>query len=82
MNNTIELIEKTSPTYLRRMAKEIRSAFKHGVYFHPAGMDGIRVTGVLFSNGMIHIQSHQWKGWRGATDIDSFFDGYGRRIVA
>lgn len=80
-------IEKTSPTYARRLCREIRSSFQHGVYLS-ASVAGTsynpRISGVMFSLGRIHLKSNAWDGWRGieASAFDEFCDGYGRNICA
>ena len=78
------LIEKTSPTYMRRLVKEIRRTLcRCGVYYHQDGMSfNARVGHVMFSNGMIHIKSHLWEGWKAIQNIDGFEDGYGQSVVA
>ena len=76
------LIEKNSHTYLRRLAREIRSNFKHGVYYHAANGEVRRVNEVMASLGCIYIKSHTGAGWLGVEDVDAFTDGYGRHITA
>jgi hypothetical protein len=84
MISVTQLLDKTHPTYLRRLAKEIRRAVaRMGVYYHQAGMtQNARVTNVLFSGGRLHIKSHLWDGWRGVENVDGFFDGNGTHISA
>jgi hypothetical protein len=81
---TTNLIEKTDPTYLRRLAMEIRRTMsRSGVYYHQDGMEfNARVISVLFSNGMLHIKSHSWDGWRGVQNVDGFWDGNGEHVAA
>jgi hypothetical protein len=74
---------------MRRLCREIRGSFEHGVYLNASVVGSEfnpRITGVMFSAGRIQLKSHNWQGWRGPEvtpdNLDSFFDGYGRKIVA
>jgi hypothetical protein len=83
----IKLIEITSDLYAKRLVREIRATFEHGVY-----VDGNvtntetnpRVHSVSFSkSGAIAVETNKGRflvlpsQWEHA-----FFDGYGREIFA
>ena len=85
MNSTIQLIEKTSDLYKKRLVRAIRDSFQHGVYHHRDGESGFRIADVRFSKGQLQIRTSVFAGpWRVISDdeIDGFSDGYGRHVVA
>lgn len=71
-----KLIDTTSPTYQRRLVREIREAMQHGVYYAHR-----RVYAVRFTAGGIYAE---WGAGQGeaSCDVNAFTDGYGRQIVA
>jgi hypothetical protein len=74
------LIEKTSDLYLRRLAKEVKTAASiKGAYYH-----GTKVFSARFSNSKVMIKTtgQVTADWTEASDVDGFQDGYGSQIVA
>jgi hypothetical protein len=77
-----ELLALDSDKYLRRLVKEIRSSFEHGVYVQiPPGDTNLRINWVEFSNGKLICRRFELGKFE-VSRSSTFSDGYGRNICA
>lgn len=75
----MQFIDKASDTYKRRLIKEIRTVLEsgNGVYYC-----GTRLSAVYFINSSFDIKTIHGSVVKGITDLDCFYDGNGRHVVA
>jgi hypothetical protein len=72
----MKLIEKSSPTYLKRMAREINRPGRR--VYHGE----LPVSEGKFSHGYLLIRFTNQTDWVHPTSVDAFFDGQGRNVCA
>jgi hypothetical protein len=80
-----ELLSLDSDKYLRRLVKEIRASFEHGVYVELVGTDGtthnVRINWIELSKGLLICRAFS-SGKFEVSRTAQFSDGYGRNICA
>lgn len=79
----IRLLEKSSPTYKRRLAREIQENKHKGIYYQREGQK-FRVIGARYSDGFLRVKINTPAGWERVRDenLDNFTDGNGREVCA
>ena len=81
MNRT--LLSTESPTYLRRLVRELNAAGTlNGFYTSSSeGPDNIRCNRAKLADGVLFVREIGEDSWFAPTEL-SFSDAYGRSIVA
>jgi hypothetical protein len=74
------LVATDSDKYIRRLVKEIRASFEHGVYVELPNGTNKRFQAVQFSKGLLLCKANGQ--WFEVSRQSNFGDGYGRSIHA